>query len=163
MLVTSPCEVLRGFCHSNTHVCCTIESVRSNSRAPRWKALVTRMLAELVKMRFRGVTSALLPVEGDLGFGPSPPSFRAHAPDGHSEDRSGEPSKRRMWPHFVVSGNVRWFPTFIRGQAGTWRNRKAPQDARFSRGDGTRGQLCTGNPMRLSVCPCGQCARSYAH
>ena len=134
VLVTFPCEVLRGFCHSNTHVCCTIESVGSNIRAQIQKALDALVLVELVETWFGGVTSVLRPVEGDLGFGPPPPCQRAHASDGLSEDSSREPSKRSMWLHSMVSGIMRRFPTSIRCQGGTWGHSESPQDVRFLRG-----------------------------
>ena len=88
VLLTSQCVLLRGFYHGGIRVQCTLESVGSNIRAQIQKALHALVLVELVETWFGGVTSALRPVESDLGFRPSPPSFRAHASDGLSEDSS---------------------------------------------------------------------------
>jgi hypothetical protein len=134
VLLTSQCVMLRGFYHGGIRVQCTLESVGSNIRAQIQKALDALVLVELVETWFGGVTSALRPVEGDLGFRPSPPSFRAHASDGGSEDSSGVPLNRRMRLHSMVPGITSRFPTFIRCQGGTWRNPEAPQDVRFLRG-----------------------------
>ena len=126
--------MLRRFYHSGIRVQCTLESVGSNIRAQIQKARDELVLVELVETWFGGVMSALWPVEGDLGFRPPPPSLRAQASDGLSEDSSREPSKRRMRLHSMVPGITSRFPTCIRCQGGTWRNPEAPQDVRFLRG-----------------------------